>query len=148
MSDDFDALLDAAIERKASKRETADVTVQVGGKPFLFRFTEMDSREWVRVTAGFPPRVEVAVDRAFGYDANAASEVAAPMSGVRVDGDDVTELTPEQWKKLFNGLSATGLRAIADTLFWLNEREQLDRLVEAKKAFEGALVKKRRSPAK
>ena len=145
---DFDALLDAALERKNDDPHTSEVTVTVADKPLRLRFSELDSRDWSRCTLSSPPRDGVIVDALFGFDVTSASELAAPMSGVVVDGENVSELTLVQWGKLFAGISGRDRQSISDAVIAVNEDAQMKRMEEAKKAFEGASKRKRPSRAK
>lgn len=146
--DDFDALLDAAVERKTLKPNTAIANVTLGGKPVTLKFTELDAREWARCTIAHPPQPEIQMDSWVGYSLAAAAEHAAPLSGVRVDGEVEHSLTAEQWVKLFKGVDGNGISAIADAIFEVNEHAQIERVLAAKKALEVAASKKRRLPAK
>lgn len=147
MSDDFDALLDAALERKSAEPATSTVTVPVGGGTVTLRFTEMDPREWHRCTMAHPGRPDVALERMFGYNLVDAAKHAAPLSGVRVDGDTEQKLTVKQWGKFFTAIDREGWALITDAIFGLNEAGPLARLEAAKKALVAAPKRKRRLPA-
>lgn len=73
---------------------------------------------------------------------------AAPLSGARVDGDTVTELTAEQWLKLFKAISGHDFEKMSNAVWGLNEIHPMRRLAQAKKALAVVPAKKRHSPAK
>lgn len=145
---DFDALLDAALERKTNDSHTAEVTITVAEKPVRLRFTELDSRDWAKCTLSSPPREGVIVDALFGFDVSSAAELAAPLSGVAVDGDSETDFSLIQWGKLFKGISGRDRQQITDAVIAVNEDAQMKRMEDAKKLLEGESRRKRRSPAK
>ena len=147
MSFDFDAALDAAVERKTNDPDSASAQIVLGGKPVTLKFTEMPGREWAQCTLVALPREGNIVDATFGFNVNVASELAAPLSGVRVDGEENKELTPAQWSKLFQGVDARGRQAIVDAVIAANESAHIGRLNAAKKALEDASKPKPSSPA-
>src|SRR5690554_563318 len=104
MSDDFDALLDAALGGKPAERSSATVDLNVGDSVVTFRFREMDPRDWHRCTIANPPSAVVPLEQTFGYSLSGAAKHAAPLCGVRVDGDAEHKLTAKQWGKLFTAI--------------------------------------------
>lgn len=147
MSDDFDALLDAALEHKPAEPSTSTVTVPVGDGTVTLRFTEMDPREWHRCTMAHPGRPDVALEVMFGYNLVDTAKHAAPLSGVRVVDDVEHKLTAKQWGKFFTAIDREGWALITDAIFGLNEAGPLARLEAVKKALVAAPKKKRPSPA-
>lgn len=147
MSDDFDALLDAAVERKTVKPDTAIAEVLVNDTAVTLKFTEMDALKWAGVTAVNPVRLGSPIDHQYGFDTAGAAKMAAVFSGVRVVGDSEHELSFEQWEKIFTAISGGDLAKIADAVFMVNVYNAQIRLVSAKKASAVAPAKKRRSPA-
>lgn len=145
---DIDAELDAAAKAKSEKPNTKMVDVLVGKKVWSLRFTEVpDPRDWAHAIAANPQRLDAQIDLAYGYNINGACEYAARTSGVRVVDDADVELTPEQWKKLFDGLSGHDLGKVTDAVWALNEWEPSQRLATAKKASAVALKRKQSLPA-
>jgi hypothetical protein len=142
---DFDALLDEAISQEPQELNTVTVPVSVGGTTVTLKFTEMDPRAWYACTMPFPPRVDIPVERMFGYNLTDAALHAAVKCGVRVDGDEEVKLTPAQWGKLFKVLDREGISPIVDAIFGLNETGPLARLEAAKKAAMAASKKKQPS---
>lgn len=147
MSDDFDALLDAAIERRTAEPVTETVDVLVGVEVWSLRFSEMDALEWANVIALNPQRPGSNIDRQFGYNYDGAAMTAAPLSGVRVDGETVLKLSESQWVKVFRAISGHDFEKLSNAVWGLNEIQPMRRLAEAKKASAVVPVKKRRSPA-
>jgi hypothetical protein len=85
------------------------------------RFTRLDGEKWSNITAAHPMRIDVALDRNYGYNFDAVSKSAAILSGVRLSDDGEEELTPEQWERLFKRLSGHDFRQIIDAVWTLNE---------------------------
>lgn len=115
-------------------KPTKDVDVKLNGKLYTFRFELMDSVEWASATDRAPARPGVLLDMRFGYNLRALVPLVAPMSGKRVDGDELVDLTPDQWRNLFKALPGASVMRIGDTLFDLNEYEPGEAVKELKKA--------------
>jgi len=145
---DLEAALDAAIERKTNDPDTATATVTVSGEKLVLKFTELDGRSWADCTLAGVARANSLVDATFGFNVSTAAELAAPISGVRVDGDKETALTEQVWAKLFQAIDPRGRQAITDAVIAVNENAQIERINAAKKAMEGASKRKRPSRAK
>jgi hypothetical protein len=107
------------------------------------RFTRMSGVAWAEVTARCPVRLDAAIDRQYGYNVHAVCALAAPLSGVRVDGDDVVPLivsaasqgTPavNEWADLFDTISGHEFGLIVDAIYELNEYEPASRVAQLKK---------------
>lgn len=108
-----------AFEEHESQVQKALVTLKFGRLP---------GAEWALLTTAYPMRMDVALDRHYGYNYDAVSEKAAQKSGVRVDGDAETPLTAEQWERLFKVLSGHDVQQIRDTVWTLNEYEPAQHL--------------------
>jgi hypothetical protein len=87
------------------------------------RFTRLEGNAWALLTSANPMRVDVAIDRHYGYDYDAVSELAARANGVRVDDDGEHEITADQWDRLLKILSGHDVEAIRDAIWTLNEYE-------------------------
>ncbi|WP_442575867.1 hypothetical protein ACSBPH_01570 [Microbacterium sp. F51-2R] len=85
------------------------------------KFTRLDGERWSNLTAANPMRVDVALDRNYGYNFDAVSKTAAMLTGVRLSDDGEELLTPEQWDRLFKRLSGHDFRLIIDAVWTLNE---------------------------
>lgn len=144
---DFDALLNAAFTRRTQDPHSAEVTLTVSGSPVLVKFTELDAKVWAACRLADIPRPGVVVDTLFRFNVTAAAMLAAPISGVRVDGDGEHEITPAQWQRLFDAIEAIDLQQITDAVIAVNEDAQMQRLESAKKVLEGASKRKRPSHA-
>lgn len=118
-------------------RPSVDVDVALNGKPYTFRFTQMVGTEWAAATDQAPARPGVMLDTAFGYNLRALTLLAAPLSGKRVEGDKLEDLTPDQWKNLFRALPGASAMRICNAVFKLNQIDPAEAVEEAKKAFAG-----------
>lgn len=85
------------------------------------RFTRVDGDKWAALTLANPIRINVTLDRHYGYNVDAVSVAAARLSGVRVDEDGDHELTVEQWDRLYKLLSGHDQTQIRDAVWTLNE---------------------------
>lgn len=85
------------------------------------KFTQLEGNAWALLTSSNPMRIDVPVDRHYGYDYDAVSEAAARMSGVRVDADGEHEIPDGQWDVLYRLLSGHDIEQIRDTVWTLNE---------------------------
>lgn len=97
------------------------------------RFERVSGADWAELTARCPVRIDAAIDRQYGYNMHAACKLAAPISGVIVDGDQTQTLTVEEWSDLFNTISGFEFSRIVDAIYELNEYEPAKRVNELKK---------------
>jgi hypothetical protein len=101
---------------------TADVTVELNGNQHTLRFTRMNPVEYTEETLRHPPRLEIGVDREFGYNLTSLSLAIAPRCAVRIESGDVeTPLSESEWGDLFAAADAGAIQAIQNTVFQLNE---------------------------
>jgi len=143
----LDELLDAAAERQVADPEWAVAAVHFGDEVVRFKFTELDGRTWAGFTTAAHPRPGNVVDATFGFNVTLAAELAAPVSGVRVDADGVeTELSEAQWGKLFERVDPRGRQSITDAVVGANEYAHIGRLNNAKKLLEDEYKPKPSSP--
>lgn len=143
----FADALKKAQEKRLEKTDHADVEVELGGDVVTFRFRRMDGLDWVGLTAKCPPRPDVPVDVQFGYNVHAAAQLAAPKSGVVVEGDNEAALDGEQWAEVWPVLSGPGFHDIADAIFTLNQWTPQGRVEAIKKASRASLLRSQLSRA-
>ena len=108
-------------------QEAADMVVTL-------RFTQMHAPEWAEVTSRCPVRLDVDLDKHYGFNTDQIAVLGAPASGVRVEGDATYGLTEAEWRDLFDTITGHDVRRISDALFELNEYGPAQRLADAKKA--------------
>jgi hypothetical protein len=124
----------------------------------MFRFKLLPGDVWSRLTTANPARVEVPVDRRYGYNFDAVCDAAAQYVdangtayGVRVEGDTEVPMIVEkktldypnprnQWRELFAAISGHEMEKIRDAIWELNEYEPQVRLEEQLKR-SGAAVR-------
>lgn len=87
------------------------------------KFTRMDGSAWTRLTSANPMRIDVALDRQFGYDYDTVSELAARATGVILTDKGEQPVFDEDWDRLFRVLSGHDVEAIRDAVWTLNEWE-------------------------
>jgi hypothetical protein len=85
------------------------------------RFTRMEGAKWARLTSAHPMRIDVPLDRQYGYDYDTVSELAARATGIRLDDDGEHEITDQQWNRLLPRLSGHDVEQIREAVFILNE---------------------------
>lgn len=108
------------------------------------RFTRLPGDKWADITARCPVRVDAPIDRQYGYNMQAASMIAAPLCGVRVEGDvevpltvtKATEETPavNEWADLFTTITGHEFIRIMDAIYEMNEYAPAERINSLKKA--------------
>lgn len=144
----FSDLLKQAKQAKAEAGRASETVedVAVGDQLVTFRFWELPSLDWSTLSVKYPPRVDVALDRRYGYNVHAVSLAAAQVNGVRVDGDEEVplEVRPadpkkrkpavNEWEDLFGILSGADIGRIVEAIWKLNEFLPEQRAVELKKA--------------
>ena len=138
----LDELLDAAVERVETERDTETVEVLIGGELWIFRFAVLDGVTWANVIAVNPMRPGSNIDARFGYNYDGAAVTAAPLSGVRVVDDESQALTAEQWSKVIKALSGHDFQKVTNAVWLLNEIAPGRRVSAAKKALTDATKKK------
>lgn len=128
--------LDDDLDQQMNRElDTVDVDVTVNGKLRTFRFTEMDGLKWADLCDRAPARPGVLLDMRYGYNMRELTVLAAPQSGVLVNGEKSETLSVEQWAKLFKGLPGSAVQRVGDALFNLNEWLPAQAVDAAKKAF-------------
>lgn len=130
----FADALKKAQEKRLEKTDHADVEVELGGEVVTLRFRRMEGLDWVGLTAKCPPRPDAPIDVRFGYNVHAAAQLAAPKSGVVVEGADEVALDDEQWADVWPVLSGPAFADIADAIFTLNQWTPQGRVEAIKKA--------------
>jgi hypothetical protein len=105
----------------AVTRDTADVDVMVGGKLRTLRFTQLPGTEWGWLCAINPVRLEVPLDKQYGYNFHAVVHAAAKLNGVLANDDGDEAVSAETWDALFAQLSGNEYTRLADAIWGLNE---------------------------
>jgi hypothetical protein len=126
--------LEDLAKQQGSPQPTADAVVQIGDSSYTFRFTRMRGIQWAVEAVKHPARPGVLLDARYGYNLHDMVRAVAPLTGARVDGDDLVQVETKQWKALFESLDAAGVQEIVDTVWALNEWNPQQELEAAKKA--------------
>jgi hypothetical protein len=116
------------------------------GVVLTLRFTKLPGQAWSEITSRNPARIDVSIDRIYGYNYHETAKQAAPYVddegrhyGQRVtaadDGSEVLEdIEPEHWADLFTLLAGGEFERIATLLFEMNDWGPRQRAAAAKKS--------------
>lgn len=124
---------DLKAEFEADK-PTASVDVTLNGNLYTLVFQQMDGIGWAEATDQAPVRPGVLLDMRYGYNLRALTLIVAPKTGKRRDGDDLVEMTADQWRNLLKALPGASVNRIGDALFSLNEYGPAEAVEALKKA--------------
>ena len=109
------------------------------------RFTRIPGNEWASLTMHHPVRVDVAIDRRYGYNLDGVYIAAAEYrsgDGTAythvVDDDGVHELDPGEVEQIIRLAPGSSAEEIRDEIWVLNEYEPAQRLDELVKGFGAA----------
>jgi hypothetical protein len=119
---------------EAEPTDFRDVTIELNGKPYTLRFLQWSGIEWAAETDNHPARVGVKVDKMYGYNIRTLALAAAKVTGRLVEGDKLTELSPERWDRIFKARGGGVVSRICDQIWELNENAPAMAVVRAKKA--------------
>ena len=142
----------AASDQRLAAVNTAEQAVQTKLDELLnesaeslvtLRFSRLPGDKWAEITARCPVRLDAPIDRQYGYNMHAVCRLAAPVSGVRVEGDGevpltvtkATEETPavDEWADLFGTISGHEFGLIIDAIYDLNEYSPAAGITQLKK---------------
>jgi len=114
----------------ALKKELAELEEQMRDSTIYIRFTAVNNGLWQKWILQHPPRKGNTMDLNLGYNAAKFFEFAAHETGrfveeYGVDGaeDVVADITPAQWVRIDEALTAGDWDRIDMTLITLNQRE-------------------------
>ena len=102
------------------------------------KFARVEGQTWALLTSAYPMRLDVALDRNYGYNYDAVTEAATRKTGRRLDDDGEHELTEDQWTRLFKVLSGHDIQVIRDAVWTLNEWEPAQNVEALTKSFGAA----------
>lgn len=121
------------------REQLEELNLAAADSLITLRFTRVSGADWAELTARCPVRLDAAIDRQYGYNMHAVCKLAAPLSGVLVDGDEVSTLSADEWADLFNTISGFEFMRIVDAIYELNEYEPAVRVNELKKELSARL---------
>ncbi len=123
------------VVRTADVQERLDALADVVADALItLRFTRMPGDVWAEVTSANPIRVDVPLDRHYGYNVDAVCIAAARhrdgtnVYGVMLEDGEPVELTDDQWTKMFHALSGNEVASIRDAIWSLNEFDPQQRI--------------------
>lgn len=117
-----------------------DVQVLLNGHIHTIRFTQVDGDVWGEAVDLSPVRIGVPLDLRYGYNVRSVVGLIAPVSGQLVDGDELADISEEQWRSILKRNGAT-TNAITSAIFGLNEHAPAEAVEAAKKALAAGSAK-------
>lgn len=125
------------------------------GTLVTFRFTQLPGQAWAEISARHPARVDVTIDRVYGYNYHEVAKAAAAFHDdqghgyseriLPADGDAEPGSEPvtfEQWAGIFEVISGHEFERIASALWGLNDYGPQQRIAHAGKASRAGSVNK------
>ena len=145
---DLDALLERAKDAEPDRSNPVKVTI--GGELVEFVFLRVDGKLWAGQCAKFPPRVDVPIDRNYGYNFHQVVISVSPESGRLVSDDGLVPLSDEQWRGVFADgvLSGHDFQRVADAIWHVNEWGPQQKVAALSKASARASKQNSDSPEK
>lgn len=131
------SFVDDLAAAKAAEPDTADVNVELNGKRYLLRFTRTSGTEYAAETLRHPPRLDVGLDKQYGYNLSSLTLALSPKCARLVDGDELVELSADQWADLFAAADGGAVEEMQNTIFHLNEFASAKAVAAAKKVLDG-----------
>lgn len=138
-----DARLAAETEPEKVQAQIDELLALTADALITLRFTRMSGEKWAEITARCPIRAGATIDLQYGYDMHAVCKIAAPLCGVRVEGDEEFPLVyakaspgveaVNEWADLFETVSGHEFSLIVDAIYMLNEYEPAVRVDALKK---------------
>jgi hypothetical protein len=122
----------------AAVKALEDFDSEVQKSLITLKFNRLPGERWALLTSAYPMRIDVALDRHYGYNYDAVTEKATRLSGVRVDADEEHPIVDEQWDRLLKILSGHDVEQIRDAVWTLNEYEPSQHIEALVKGFGAA----------
>lgn len=137
-----DQRLGSKSEADLIREQLAEFEERIADDLVTIRITRLPGRQWAVLTSRNPVRVDVVIDRHYGYNFDAVCEAAARFVDDKtgevfahfVDDDELTPLTLEDWDDLFDRLSGAEITSVRDVVWELNEWGPQQRVQELVKA--------------
>ena len=118
----------AATDAAAAELEQFDAREDVQSALVTFRFTAVDGEKWAYLTSTNPMRLDVHLDRLYGYNFHAVTIAAAKLTGVHLTDEGEQKPTDEVWDRLLAKLTGHDFNALANAVWELNEWEPQQRV--------------------
>jgi hypothetical protein len=168
--DEITTARDAAVDEVQNRIDALDDEREAltEGTLVTFRFSQLPGQAWADLGARHPARIDVNIDRAYGYNYHEVAKAAAAFRDLdafgrptgegyaaRVippesdDAEATTEpVSPEQWDALWGILTGHEFERIATALWALNDYGPQQRIAAAGKASRAGSGSKSSSPAR
>ena len=126
---------------------TGRAIVLLGGEEVTLEFTKLQPKQWLDLAAQHPPRLGAAIDVNIGFNPHSLAE-RYPIESVRlVDGEDLAEVSEDDYLAMFDVLDAIHIDTIGTVIWYLNVQADREAVAAARKASRAARSKKRSSRA-
>jgi len=126
----------AALEARAAElgAKLDAVEEQNAGALITLRITRMPAEAYAELTGRFAARLDNAADLDAHYNIDKVARAAATVCLSEVDGETVTQITPEQAAEMLPEITGGEWTRIRDAILTLNDYGARYRIVAAKKA--------------
>ena len=118
----------AASDAAAAELEAFDARGDVQAALVTFRFTAISGEKWAHLTSTNPMRLDVHLDRMYGYNFHAVTVAAAKLTGVHLTDDGEEKPTDEVWDRLLAKLTGHDFNVLANAVWELNEWDPQQRV--------------------
>ena len=131
-------------ESAAIQKQLDELVAESADSIITLRFFRLPGDQWADIMSHCPARVGAPMDEFYGYNMQTAAKIAAPINGVRVEGDSLIPLRVEpatdaspavnQWADLFETISGAEAARIESAIWELNVYEPDSNMGRLKKA--------------
>ena len=122
------------LAEEPEERPYKDVDVLLKKNLHVLRFTQLPGEEWSWLVAINPVRLEVPLDKQYGYNYHAVCKAAAVLNVQIVVDGNAEPLGEGLLEKLWPRLDGNTFTRIADAVWELNEWAPSQLVAQAKKA--------------
>ncbi len=148
---DLEKLNGLLVDAQTSEPDRSDpVKIMLGGEPVELVFERIDGKLWAQQCAKYPPRLDVPIDRNYGYNFHQVVISVTPESGRLVTDDGLVPLDEDHWRGIFADgvLSGHDFQRIVDAVWSVNEWGPQEKVRALSKASARASKQNSGSPEK
>lgn len=125
--------------------KTPTIPVVVNGTAYDVVFYRVSTLDWSAVTIKHPPRPDIPMDAANGYDiSGVAREISAEYGRLVEDGEE-KQLAADEWVDLWEVVAPATGRLLEANVWFLHERDAELEIEAAKKALKPRPASRKKS---